>query len=187
MLLLPRLPQDLLPGCRPFHVHDCVDFTLGLPLASIEEGAFEGGLTSAIPGIMGILLTSTDFSVSNCCKHLLEQIKDWANKKWHSSSIFNYLFLAVEIAAYLLFWGLGDSSSDSNRLSSRSSSSNISRRSTSYYLALFHFPSSRSSYYLTLFQFPSSRIMVFALKAAQQHCFSLKRHFGQRLLLTPTS
>ena len=81
MLLLPRLPQDLLAGCRPFHVHDCVDFTLGLPLASIEEGAFEGGLTSAIPGIMGILLTSTDFSVSNCCKHLLEQIKDWANKK----------------------------------------------------------------------------------------------------------
>ena len=166
MLLLPRLPQDLLAGCRPFHVHDCVDFTLGLPLASIEEGAFEGGLTSAIPGIMGILLTSTDFSVSNCCKHLLEQIKDWANKKWHSSSIFNYLFLAVEIAAYLLFWGLGDRSSNS-RLSSRSSSSNISSRSNSYYLALY--------------QFPPSPIMVFALEAAQQHCFPLKRHFGQRL------
>ena len=89
-LLLPRLPHDLLAGCRPLHVHDWVDFTLGLPLASLGEGAVvEAGLTSAILlGIVGVIffltsslpdgdlllwtLSAGNLVISNCCKHCFE-------------------------------------------------------------------------------------------------------------------
>ena len=91
-LLLPRLPQDLLAGCRPLHVQDWVDFTLGLSLASLGEGAVEDGLTSAILGvILGIVggiffltsslpdgdlllwtLSAGNLVISNCWKHCFE-------------------------------------------------------------------------------------------------------------------
>ena len=87
-LLLPRLPHDLLAGCRPLHVHDWVDFALGEPLASLGEGVVEDGLTSAILGIVGgiFFLTSSlpdgdlllwtlsagNLVISNCWKHCFE-------------------------------------------------------------------------------------------------------------------
>ena len=139
-LLLPRLPQDLLAGCRPLPVQDWVDFTLGLPLASLGEGDVEAGLTSAMLGIFFLTsslpdgdlllwtLSAGNLVTSNCCKHCFEngmspsmttmdmKIVHWPIKHKTSNQpiilIFNYLFLAVKIVPHFpfTFRGLGSSS-----------------------------------------------------------------------------
>ena len=88
IVLLPRLPQDLLAGCKPLHVHDWVDFMLGLLFAALLEEALPG----SISGRSGF------FDTNSCdCDDCLEP-----NIKWVTNDFsMKHLFLVMKIVACL--------------------------------------------------------------------------------------
>ena len=91
IVLLPRLPQDLLAGCKPLHVHDCVDFMLGLLFAALLEEAFPIGSISGRSGV---------FDTNSCERDdCLEP-----NIKWVINDFsMKHLFLVMNIVACLFF------------------------------------------------------------------------------------